>query len=63
VPLIKGKSQQAISANIAELRATGRPERQAIAIAESVARKPPAQDDDAEHLRHALRRMQIPRSE
>lgn len=33
MPLKTGKSQQAISANIRELKATGRPQRQAIAIA------------------------------
>ncbi len=39
MPLKPGKSQAVISANIAELRRSGRPERQAIAIAESNARK------------------------
>lgn len=39
MPLQKGKSQKAISANIKELRKTGRPEKQAIAIAESVAKR------------------------
>lgn len=33
MPLKKGKSKKAISANISELRHSGRPENQAIAIA------------------------------
>lgn len=35
MPLKSGKSQAAISANIAELRNSGRPQKQAVAIAMS----------------------------
>lgn len=39
MPLLKGSSKEVISANIAELRKSGRPEKQAIAIAFSEAGK------------------------
>ena len=39
MPLVKGDSQADISENIAELRRSGRPEKQAVAIAESEARR------------------------
>ena len=39
MPLKKGKSKKAISANIKELRGTGRPMKQAVAIAMKEARK------------------------
>lgn len=39
MPLKKGRSQKVISANIKELRDSGRPEKQAIAIAEHQAHK------------------------
>ena len=39
MPLIKGSSRSAISENIRELRASGRHEAQALAIALSTARK------------------------
>jgi hypothetical protein len=40
MPLSKGKSEKAIGRNIAELMHSGRPQRQAIAIAMRVAGKP-----------------------
>lgn len=40
MPLAKGKSKKAISKNIAIERSNGKPLKQAIAIAYSVARKP-----------------------
>jgi hypothetical protein len=39
MPLKKGKSKKVISSNIAELRRSGRPQKQAIAIAYSQAGK------------------------
>lgn len=39
MPLIKGKSKETISKNIGELRASGRPEKQAIAISLNQARR------------------------
>ena len=39
MPLVKGKSKKVISSNISELRHSGRPEKQAIAIAMSEAGK------------------------
>lgn len=39
MPLKKGKSQKVISENIRELRHSGRPEKQSIAIALSEARR------------------------
>ena len=39
MPLLKGKSKSAISSNISELMGTGRPQKQAVAIALSEARK------------------------
>jgi hypothetical protein len=39
MPLVKGKSKKAISENISELRHSGRPEKQSIAIALSEARR------------------------
>jgi len=37
MPLVKGKSKEAVSKNISELRHSSRPEKQAIAIAMSEA--------------------------
>lgn len=37
MPLLKGKSKEIISQNISELRKSGRPEKQAVAIAYSQA--------------------------
>jgi hypothetical protein len=39
MPLMKGKSKEVVSGNIAELRRSGYPEAQAVAIAYSKARK------------------------
>jgi hypothetical protein len=39
MPLLKGSSKDVISMNVAELRRSGKPEKQAVAIAYSVARK------------------------
>ena len=39
MPLIKSKSKKAISTNIGELVSSGRPQKQAVAIALDVARK------------------------
>jgi hypothetical protein len=39
MPLVKGKSKQAIAKNIARLEVEGRPHKQAVAIALDVARR------------------------
>jgi hypothetical protein len=40
MPLVKGKSQKAVSRNIKELKAAGHPQAQSVAIAMRVAGKP-----------------------
>lgn len=60
MPLVKGKSKGAISANIAIERAAGKPENQAIAIAESEAgnsrkrirRKPKMRYSEFSNMKH-----------
>lgn len=44
MPLVKGKSKQAISANIRELVRSGRPQKQAVAITLSEAGEPPKRE-------------------
>lgn len=39
MPLLKGSSKEVVSENIAELRRSGRPEKQAVAIAYATAGK------------------------
>ncbi len=41
MPLLPGRSREVVSDNIRELRSSGRPEKQAIAIALSTARRKP----------------------
>lgn len=41
MPLMKGSSEKAVSSNIKELMSTGRPQKQAVAIAMHVAGKSP----------------------
>lgn len=48
MPLVNGYSEKSIGANIRRERAAGKPEQQAIAIAESEARKAKQEADDAE---------------
>lgn len=45
MPLKQGKSQKTISKNIAEERKAGKPEKQAIAIAEETARRSKTRKD------------------
>jgi hypothetical protein len=40
MPLLKGKSKKVVSKNISELMKTGRPQKQAVAIAMRTAKKP-----------------------
>jgi len=54
MPLQRGSSQQAISANIRELRRSGRPQKQAIAIALSEARKNQKTDKSNPKKKRAL---------
>jgi len=42
MPLIKSKSKKAVAENISELRHSGYPEKQSVAIALNVKRKPTA---------------------
>jgi len=55
MPLQKGKSQTVISNNIAELRSTGRPEKQAVAIAMNEAGK--SKKYDKETIKKALNKV------
>ncbi len=50
MPLMKGSSDAVISANIAELRKSGRPEKQAVAIAFSKAGKSKKSKDVAKKV-------------
>lgn len=52
MPLMKGSSQSVISQNIAELRNSGRPEKQAIAIAMSEAGKSNKKKSKKKHESH-----------
>jgi hypothetical protein len=47
MPLKKGSSTQVVSENIAELIRSGRPRKQAIAIAIDAAKRPPKKDKKA----------------
>lgn len=62
MPLLKGKSQAVISKNIATERRAGKPEKQAVAIAENTARNSdeelaPVGDPEEERQRAALRAL------
>ena len=53
MPLKKGKSKATISSNISELRHSGRPEKQSVAIALSEARKSGAKIPKKQGKSHA----------
>jgi hypothetical protein len=58
MPLKHGKSKKVLSENISELRHSGRPEKQSVAIALSEARKSgahiPKKPDVKKHLKHDI---------
>ena len=52
MPLKNGSSKETLSKNIATERNAGKPERQAVAIAESVKRKSESKESNHEYLSH-----------
>ena len=59
MPLVKGKSKAAVSANIKELMQTGRPQKQAVAIALHEAGKSKAQHGSLHKKFHGTVRSKI----
>jgi len=57
MPLLKGKSEKTISKNIKELRESGRPEKQAVAIAMHEAGKSKAKHSDEKEDKKLVKAM------